>query len=104
MGLFSWLSNKEVDNFAKLLAQDIAKRYPPTMDNAKEKKVSTNRLTKILEDSYVKAKQFRNDKKLGMYKKAKLGNIFRWELKELGYSAEFVDLATEGLIVYISRD
>lgn len=104
MSLFAWFAgNKEVDQFAKTLAQDIAKRYPPTMDTAQEKKVSTNRLTKILEDAYAKAKQFNQEKGLGMYKKAKFGNTFRWELKELGYTKEFIEVATEGLVVYLSR-
>lgn len=104
MGLFAWFSaNKEVDLFAKTLAQDIAKRYPPSMDTAQEKRVSANRLTKILEDAYAKAKQFNQEKQLGTYKKAKLGNTFRWELKELGYSKEFIEVATEGLIVYLSK-
>ncbi|NJK42488.1 MAG: hypothetical protein HC937_01785 [Aquincola sp.] len=35
--------------------------------------------------------------------KAKLGNAFRWELTELGYRKDFVELATEAVIVYLSR-
>ena len=34
------------------------------------------------------------------YKKARLANAFKWELKELGYSEKFVEVATEGLVVY----
>jgi len=41
--------------------------------------------------------------KLGWYKKAKLGNEFKWELKEIGYDEKFIDVATEGLIVYVTR-
>ena len=33
----------------------------------------------------------------------RLGNAFRWELTELGYSKMFVETATEGLVVYVSR-
>jgi len=102
--MFGWFSkNKEVDAFARTLAQDIAKRYPPVMDTATEKKVSVNRLSKILEDAYGKARQFNQATKLGFYRKARLGNAFRWELKELGYTTEFIEMATEGLIVYLSR-
>jgi len=102
--MFGWFSkNKEVDVFARTLAQDIAKRYPPVMDTATEKKISVNRLSRILEDSYRKAQTFRDANQLGVYKKARLGNAFRWELKELGYTREFIETATEGLIVYLSR-
>ena len=41
--------------------------------------------------------------KLGIYKKAKLGNTFKWELKEMGYDEKFTETATEGLIVYLTR-
>jgi hypothetical protein len=38
-----------------------------------------------------------------VYRKARLGNTFRWELTDKGYSKPFVEMATEGLIVYITR-
>ena len=50
-----------------------------------------------------KALGFREQHDLGIYKKARLGNTFRWELEEMGYSKKFVETATEGLIVYIAR-
>lgn len=103
MGLFTKLSSKPVDNFAKTLAQDVAKRYPPLLEQSKEKKISHNRISRILEDAYAKAIDFHKQHKLGVYRKARLGNTFRWELTELGYSKQFVELATEGLIVYITR-
>ena len=103
MKLFGSLFNKELDTFAKTLAQDLAKRYPPALENSPEKKISPNRITKVLEEAVGKAVKFNQDQQLGMVGKAKLGNTFRWELKELGYSERFVELATEALIVYITR-
>ena len=104
MGLFGSASGKDVDQFAKSLAQDISKRYPPTMDKgAAERKISQKRLSAILEDTFGKATEYRKQHKLGVYKKARLTNTFRWELQDLGYSAKFIELATEGLVVYISR-
>jgi hypothetical protein len=104
MGLFGSASGKAVDEFAKELAQDISKRYPPAMDKgSSERKISQKRLSTILEESFARAVEFRKQHRLGVYKKARLSNTFRWELKELGYTAEFVEVATEGLVVYISR-
>ena len=104
MGLFGSVSGKQVDEFAKGLAQEIAKRYPPTMDKGSgERKISQRRLTNILEEALNKAADFRRQHKLGVYKKARLGNTFRWELSELGYSQKFIETATEGLVVYVSR-
>jgi hypothetical protein len=104
MGLFGSVSSKQVDEFAKGLAQEIAKRYPPAMDRgAAERRISQRRLSQILEEAYGKAIAFKNEHRLGVYKKARLSNTFRWELEELGYSPKFVEVATEGLVVYISR-
>lgn len=104
MALFGSVSGKELDQFAKGLAQDIAKRYPPTMDTGSTKRnISQKRLTVILEDAFNQAVTFKNQHKLGVYKTARLSNTFRWELTELGYSEKFIEVATEGLVVYISR-
>jgi hypothetical protein len=103
MGIFDRFSSKDVDSFAKSLAQEISKRYPPSLDQAKEKKISHNRIARVLEDAFNKAIEFKTEKHLGVYRKARLGNTFRWELTELGYSKPFVEMATEGLVVYITR-
>lgn len=103
MGLLSLFSNREIDEMAHSLVQELAKRYPPALDKPGAKKLSAARMTRILEDIYARATRFQQEHRLGMYKKARLGNTFKWELKELGYSEAFIDLATEGLIVYMSR-
>ena len=91
-----------VDEFGKQLAEDIRLRYPPTVANDPNRRVSIDRLTAILNSAFEQAAKFGGEQKLGYFKKAKLGNSFRWELKEAGYSTEFVELATEGLIVFIT--
>lgn len=103
MNLLDWLTGKFVDEFAKELAQGVAKRYPPTMESGGERKISAKGISNILEGLYQKAVEFKRDKKLGFIRTAKLGNSFRWELKELGYSEKFIEVATEGLIVYLTR-
>jgi hypothetical protein len=103
MALFGAISGKEVDAFAKELAGELSKRYPPALDKAGGQTLSEKRLTRILEDVCTKAAAFRSEHKLGVYKKARLGNTFRWELEELGYSKKFIETATEGLVVYLAR-
>jgi hypothetical protein len=103
MALFGSVSSKDVDAFAKTLAQDLAKRYPPALDKGSERKISQKRLTSILEQVFSRGAEFKREHKLGVYKKARLGNTFRWELEEMGYSKKFVEIATEGLIVYVTR-
>ena len=104
MALFGSVSGKQVDDFAKTLAQELAKRYPPALDKGGERRISQKRVTTILEDTFNRAAEFKKQHRLGVYKKARLGNTFRWELEQMGYSKKFIELATEGLIVYITRE
>jgi hypothetical protein len=103
MALFGSVSSKEVDAFAKELAEELAKRYPPANEQATGRSASQKRLSSILEEICNKALAFKNEHKLGVYKKARLGNTFRWELEERGYSKMFIETATEGLVVYLAR-
>ena len=103
MALFGTVSGKDVDVFAKELAQELAKRYPPALDQAGGQTLSEKRLTRILDDLCNKAVAYKNEHKLGVYKKARLGNTFRWELEDRGYSKAFIETATEGLVVNLSR-
>jgi len=103
MVLFGSISGKQVDEFAKTLALELAKRYPPALDKEGQRKLSQKRLTTILEAIYGNAIKFKDQHKLGVYKKARLGNTFRWEIEQLGYSKKFIETATEGLVIYITR-
>jgi hypothetical protein len=104
MGLFSRKSSGgDVKEFAKTLADKLSKRYPPAIDNNPEKRVSENRLSRVLEETLAQATDFQKEHKLGVLGKAKLANEFRWQLKELGYSKQFIEIAAEGMMVYITR-
>jgi hypothetical protein len=103
MGLKSLFSTKHINAFARELADSLAKRYPPVLDVSPEKKISANRLTKVLEETLSRAADFQREHRLGTFGKAKLGNEFKWRLRELGYSEKFTEVATEGLMVYVTR-
>jgi hypothetical protein len=103
MSLKSLFSTKHINEFAHELADSLAKRYPPVLDVTPEKRISANRLTKVLEETLARAVEFQREHRLGTFGKAKLGNEFKWRLRELGYSEKFIDVATEGLMVYVTR-
>ena len=103
MGMLDSLRGSSANDFAKQLALDLSAHYPPSLDQSPQKRVSVNRMTRILEDAFSRAESFKNEQRLGWLGKARLGNSFRWELKDLGYSSDFIEMATEGLIVYITR-
>ncbi len=101
MGFLGLVDTKEVEAFATTLAEDLGRRFPP----ASEKRTdagAANQLKVILEGLGNRAARFRDEKALGLYKKAKLGNVFRWKLKDLGYSDAFVDQATTAIITRVA--
>jgi hypothetical protein len=104
MGIFGSASSKQVDEFAKMLARELAAQCPPDQQGGEGRPNATpKRLVATLEQICGKALGFREQHGLGIYKKARLGNTFRWELKELGYAKDFIDDVTQRLVVHISR-
>lgn len=103
MGLLSIFSSREIDEMAQSLVQELVKRYPPSLDKPGARKLSVARITRILEDLYGRAARFQQERRLGLYKKARLSNTFKWAMKEQGYSDAFIEMATEGLVVYMTR-
>lgn len=89
--------------FAKDLAGRVARRYPPALDTQPGRRPSVSRLTRIMEETCAKVVEYQAEHKLGWLGKARLGNAVRWELAELGYTKEFVDFATEAVVVHLSR-
>ncbi|HTP62703.1 MAG TPA: hypothetical protein VMJ14_11535 [Burkholderiales bacterium] len=104
MGIFGSVSTKQVDEFAKSLARELARQCPPDPSSGDGKPSATpKRLVAALEQICGKALGFREQHGLGIYKKARLGNTFRWELSDLGYGKDFIEDATQRLVVHISR-
>jgi hypothetical protein len=102
--ILEFFSTRKLAELAESLARDVARRYPPAIANNPAQMVSQRRLSGILEEVFARATQFSRENKLGWYKRAKLTNDFRWELAELGYDDKFVDAATEGLILHVTRN
>ena len=90
MAILKFLDTKEIADFATLLAEDLARRFPPTSE-ARTDPGAKHQLKVILEGLGARAVRFHKEHKLGIYKKAKLGNVFKWKLKEVGFSEEFAE-------------
>lgn len=99
--MFSHLSAKSSINFGMKLANDLSELYPVSLDGST--KVSADRVGRILEKLYLRAQIHRDENHLGYYKRTRLCHAFKWRLTEIGYSKPFIDLATEGLIVYLHK-
>src|SRR2546423_13411928 len=101
MAIFGFLNTRELEGFAAGLAEDLGRRFPPASE-ARTDPGAKHQIKVILEGLGARAVRFQREQKLGIYKKAKLGNVFKWKLKELGYSEPFAELATKEIVTRLA--
>jgi hypothetical protein len=93
-----------VIKYGKELASRLGNQYPPSLASRQGAgQVSADRLAKILESTYFDAQHYQATHRLGFYKKARLCHAFKWGLHDMGYNTDFIDVATEGLLVYLNK-
>jgi len=101
MAIFGFFDTRELEAFATGLAEDLGRRFPPASE-ARTDPGAHHQIKVILEGLAARAIRYREEHKLGIYRKAKLGNVFRWRLKELGYSEAFVERATKEIVTRLA--
>ncbi|HQR12527.1 MAG TPA: hypothetical protein PLW68_14475 [Casimicrobiaceae bacterium] len=101
MAILNIFDTKELEEFATTLALDLGRRFPPASEARTDAGVE-HQVKVILEGLTVRAVRFHELHKLGVYKKAKLANVFKWKLAELGYSEAFIDRATKQLVTRLA--
>jgi hypothetical protein len=101
MGIFKFLDTQELEEFANGLAADLARRFPPSSESRTDAGAK-HQINVILEGLSARAVRYHQQQKLGVYKKAKLGNVFKWKLIELGYSAKFAEGATRDIVTKLA--
>jgi len=101
MGILKFLDTRELEEFATGLAVDLGRRFPPASE-ARTDPGAQHQIKVILEGLGARAVRYRQEHKLGIYRKAKLGNVFRWKLMDLGYSAAFTERATKEIITRLA--
>ncbi len=96
MKIFSWFNANEEKQFGRMLAQALIERTP--VESAvgkilnKKHEAMLNKLSQLVIE-------FKHDRKMNTYKKAALGNTFKWELIKKGYDREYVDQLTNWIIL-----
>ena len=96
MAILKALDTQELEAFAADLAMDLGRRFPPASEARTDPGVE-HQIKVILEGLTMRAVRYHERNKLGVYKKAKLANVFKWKLTELGYTDNFVNRATKQL-------
>jgi len=101
MSILKFLDTTELEEFATGLANDLARRFPPASESRTDPGAQ-QQIKGILEGLAARAIRYKQEHKLGIYKKAKLGNVFRWKLTELGFSKDFAENATKEIVTRLA--
>jgi len=106
MDIFFWRKNKQIDSFAKKMADDLFGRYlPGELDahffvgdesvnrekpNKKKQDNKHQKSERMINDMALLLAQYKSREKLGVYGKARLHMSLVNRLDELGYSKQSV--------------
>jgi hypothetical protein len=101
MAILGFFDTRELEEFAVVLASDLARRFPPASEQRTDPG-AVHQIKVILEGLAARAVRYHSQHKLGVYKKAKLANVFQWKLKELGYSQPFIERATKEIVTQLA--
>lgn len=96
--IIDWFDAREAVQFGISLAEFLAQRVSLDVDAAKHHKSATKQ-KEVFPKLLLQIARFKQEHTLNMYKKAKLGNSFKWKLLDLGYEPAFVDAMTKELLV-----
>lgn len=91
-----WLDASSSIEFGESLARFFLEKSPRD-PKASEKKFAV-KTSAVLQKMDEQITAFKASHKLNIYKKAKLGNAFKWALKDSGYDAEYIDKLTDWLM------
>ena len=101
MALFGLVNTTELEQFANNLAADLGRRFPPASE-ARTDPGAKHQIKVILEGLGARAVRYQSEHGLGLYRKAKLGNVFKWKLREIGYTEDFAERATKEIVTRLA--
>lgn len=99
--VLKWFDAREATAFGERLAQLLIERTPDASSAVGERMKSKKHIA-MLHQLEQQVTRFRTEHTLNAYKKAQLGNKFKWTLKDRGYDATYVDELTNWLMLKLS--
>jgi hypothetical protein len=94
--LFKWFDASTATQFGSTLAQGVIAKIP--LDISADDKKFSSKAGELLKGMDRQIASFKQTHPLNLYKKAKLGNAFKWALLDAGYRPAYVDELTEWLL------
>ena len=93
---FDWIDAGPSKQFGAALALFYAAKLPIDVD--KEDKKYANKKEFVMKKMFEQIEQFKLENRLNLYKKAQLGNAFKWALKDSGFPGREIDQLTAVVI------
>lgn len=84
-----WFDSEEAVLFARELARDIDKLFPMTPQ--RKRPASAKKDRKRLDGLVLRTRKFAQQHRMNVYKKAKLLNTIKWELRDSGHDEALID-------------
>ncbi len=94
--MLKWLDAKAEQEFGQTLAKFYIDRVP--FESPFSTKKFATKTQEVLKKVELQVHQFKAGRSMNFYKKAKLGNAFKWALRDAGYDTEYIDGLTEWLM------
>lgn len=101
--MFNRLTGSREKAFAQELVAGLQKEIPPSLMAERRTALSVNRVSKLLERTYRSAAAYQQQHGIGFVRRAILANSFKWEMRSKAYPEDFIEVATEGLVVELSK-
>jgi lipoprotein NlpI len=95
--MISWLDARDAQQFGITLADFFMERIPLEEHNKKIKSLAKKQA--VLDKIFLQVQVFKTKNKLNIYKKARLGNAFKWKLLDANYDPALVDELTKLLML-----
>lgn len=96
LNIFDYSAERKLAND---LAERLLKDLPPSLMEKQRKLLSVNKVTRLLEKAYETARTYHQTNQPGFIRRAILANHFKWALRSQNYPDDFIDIATEGLVM-----
>ena len=87
--ILEWFDAGEAELFAKEIVRDINLLFPPA--DQKGKAIPSKTYQKKFDGLVARIRTFSAKHKLNIYKKAKLLNTIKWEMKDAGQEENIID-------------
>jgi hypothetical protein len=97
--VLKWFDATVAEKFGTALAEKYHERRLILENKRSNSYKAEEKLKGVMAELLIEAIKFHADNKLNMYKKARLGNTFKWKMLDLGYEEAEVDLLVKDFLL-----